>query len=115
VENLGTVRYIARLLGTDADADTVVDVTDRLFAEQLGADGVAVVMGNSVFAVKVGPTAQKAGLQAGDLVRSAAEVMGGRGGGRADFAQGAVKEPAQRESALALIRDMVSRAGDAGA
>jgi alanyl-tRNA synthetase len=116
VENLGTVRYIARLLDTDADADTVVDVTDRLFAEQLGADGVAVVMGNSVFAVKVGPTAQKAGLRAGDLVRSAAELMGGRGGGRPDFAQGGVKEPAQRGEALALIRDTVNRqAAGAGA
>jgi alanyl-tRNA synthetase len=109
VEHLGTVRYVARLLDTDADADMVVDATDRLFAEQLGADGVAVVMGTEVFAVKVGPTAQRAGVRAGDLVRSAAEVMGGRGGGRPDFAQGGVKEPAQREHALALIREAVSR------
>jgi alanyl-tRNA synthetase len=115
-ENLGTVRYIARLLDTDTDADTVVEVTDRLFAEQLGADGVAVVMGTAVFAVKVGPTAQRAGVSAGDLVSSAAELMGGRGGGRRDFAQGAVKQPAQREHALAFIRDTVSRqAAGAGA
>jgi alanyl-tRNA synthetase len=113
-ENLGTVRYIARLLDTDTDADTVVDVTDRLFAEQLGADGVAVVMGTAVFAVKVGPTAQRAGVSADDLVRSAAELMGGRGGGGRDFAQGAVKQPAQREHALAFIRDTVSRQAGEG-
>ena len=109
IEDLGGLRYASLLVDGDADANTIVDVTDRLFAEQLGAEGVAVVVGSSVFAVKVGPAAQKAGLRAGDLVRGAAELMGGRGGGRPDFAQGGVKDPTRREQALALIRETVNR------
>ncbi|MEO8897627.1 MAG: alanine--tRNA ligase [Candidatus Dormibacter sp.] len=109
VEDIGGVRYVAQLIDADAEPAAIVDFTDRLFAEQLGADGVAVVVGNASFAVKVGPSAQKAGVSAGDLVRRAAEVMGGRGGGRPDFAQGGVKDAAQREQALALIRETVSR------
>ncbi|HSP65858.1 MAG TPA: alanine--tRNA ligase [Candidatus Deferrimicrobium sp.] len=113
VEDLAGLRYATLLLDGQGESSSVVDVTDRLFAEQLGADGVAVVLGSSAFAVKLGPTAQRAGLRAGDLVRAAAEVMGGRGGGRPEFAQGAVKDPARREEALSLIREMVS--GHAGA
>jgi len=109
VEELGGFRYASLLVDGEVDPNRIVDVTDRLFAEQLGADGVAVVVGNAAFAVKLGPTAQRAGLRAGDLVRAAAEVMGGRGGGRPEFAQGAVKDPARREQAIGLIREMVSR------
>jgi alanyl-tRNA synthetase len=50
-------------------------------------------------------------LRAGDLVRAAAEIMGGRGGGRPDFAQGGVRDPGQRDRALELIREAVGRAG----
>jgi alanyl-tRNA synthetase len=116
VEDVGGLRYASLLVADEDDADRIVDVTDRLFAERLGADGVAVVMGRSVFAVKVGTSAQSAGLRAGDLVRSAAETMGGRGGGRPDFAQGGVKDPAARQAALEHIRETVSRnAGGAAA
>ncbi|MGH7721653.1 MAG: alanine--tRNA ligase [Candidatus Dormibacteria bacterium] len=110
ITTFGDLRYAELLVDAQADAGMIVDVTDRLFAEQLGADGVAVVVGDAAFAVKVGPSAQRSGIRAGDLVRSAAEVMGGRGGGRPDFAQGGVKDPARRQEALALIREAVSRA-----
>ncbi len=113
VEDVGGVPYAALFLDGAADSDRVVDVIDRLFAEQLGADGVAVVIGGAAFAVKLGASAQRAGLRAGELVRAAAEVMGGRGGGRADFAQGAVKDPGRREQAQSLIREMVSQAAGA--
>jgi alanyl-tRNA synthetase len=109
VEDIGGLRYASLVVDGEADSSTIVNVTDRLFAEQLGGDGVAVVVGTTVVAVKVGATAQRAGLRAGDLVRGAAELMGGRGGGRPDFAQGAVKDPARREQALALVRDTVIR------
>jgi len=111
IRTFGDLRYADWLVDADADATTIVDVTDRLFAEQLDADGVAAVLGPTMFAVKVGRTAQQAGVKAGDLVRSAAEVMGGRGGGRPDFAQGAVKDAAKRDEALTLIRNTVREAG----
>ncbi len=116
VEDIGGLRYASLLLDGDVDSTAIVDVTDRLFAEQLAADGVAMVLGPGTFAIKVGPSAQRSGLRAGDLVRAAAQTMGGRGGGGADFAQGAVKDPAKREDAARLIRETVARqaAGAAG-
>jgi alanyl-tRNA synthetase len=108
-EEFGSVRYAVLLLDADADANAVVDVLDRMFAEQLGAEGVAVVMGHDTFAVKVGPRAQALGIRAGDLVTTAAGLMGGRGGGAAGHARGAIKDVVQREAALAMLRDTVRR------
>ena len=102
------IRLAHRVLDGDSDAEAIHEVADRIYAEQLGGDGVAVVLGRERFAVKVGATPQHAGIRAGDLVRSAAEVMGGRGGGRPDFASGAIKDPSQRERALAVIRSSVA-------
>ncbi|MDQ6856184.1 MAG: DHHA1 domain-containing protein, partial [Candidatus Dormibacteraeota bacterium] len=114
VEDVDGLRCASLLVDGELDSARVVDVTDRLFAEQLGGDGIAVVLGRAAFAVKLGPTAQRAGLRAGDLVRAAAETMGGRGGGGPEFAQGAVKDPARRDQALGLIREMVTRRAGAG-
>ena len=108
-EDLNGVRYAVLLAEAGADADAIVELLDRVYAEQLGAEGVAVVMGHDTFAVKVGAKAQTLGIRAGDLARAAAEMMGGRGGGPAGFARGGIKNIAQRESALALIRDAVGR------
>jgi alanyl-tRNA synthetase len=71
-------------------------------------------MGRDSFAVKVGGAAQRLGLRAGEVARSAAQLMGGRGGGRADFGRGGIKDLAQRDNALTLIRETVSRHAHAG-
>ena len=50
-----------------------------------------------------GESAQAAGLKAGDLIRSLAPIVGGKGGGKADMARGSGKDlsaaPALREAA----------------
>ena len=94
-------------------ADGVRDIADRLFAERLNGDGVAVVLGGSTLAVKVGGRALDAGIDAGQLVRAASEITGARGGGRKDFASGGVGDPAKRDAALASIREAVARAAKA--
>jgi len=114
IEDLSGLRYA--LLPTDADGGALVDVTDRLYAEKLGGDGVAVVVGSNSFAIKVGATARERGLSAGKLASGAASVMDGRGGGSADFGRGAIRDPAKRDQGMAFIRDTVSRqAAGAGA
>jgi alanyl-tRNA synthetase len=45
------------------------------------------------------------GLNAGEWIRSAAEVVGGRGGGRADLAQAGGKHPEKLPEALAAARE----------
>ena len=94
-------------------ADGVRDIADRVFAERLNGDGVAVVLGGSTLAVKVGGRALDAGIDAGQLVRTASEITGARGGGRKDFASGGVGDPSKRGAALASIREAVKRAAKA--
>ena len=45
------------------------------------------------------------GISAGDLVRGAAGITGGRGGGRPDFAQGGGKDPTLINEALEWVRE----------
>ncbi|HEX5504577.1 MAG TPA: DHHA1 domain-containing protein, partial [Thermomicrobiales bacterium] len=50
------------------------------------------------------------GLQAGALLNATAGVMGGRGGGRPDLAQGGGGDPARLDAALAAVPGLVQRA-----
>lgn len=109
LEDIAGIRLAHATLGA-GQADGVRDVADRLFAERLNGDGVAVVLGGSTLAVKVGGRALAAGIDAGKLVRAASEITGARGGGRREFASGGVGDPGKREAALASIRDAVARA-----
>jgi alanyl-tRNA synthetase len=56
----------------------------------------------------VNPAGQDAGLSAGELVKAFAPVLGARGGGKADLAQGAGGDPANLDAALTAVRDFVS-------
>jgi len=47
-------------------------------------------------------------LKAGDLIRTVAEKVGGKGGGRPDFAQAGGSDPAALDAALAAVRDWVA-------
>ena len=109
VEDLHGLSYAQ--FPVDADGDAIVEVTDRLYAEKLGGDGVAVVLGPASFAIKLGASARERGLRAGDLAGRAAAVMGGRGGGGAEFGRGGIKDPARRDAGVTFIRDAVGSAG----
>lgn len=47
------------------------------------------------------------GLHAGKLVKQAAEICGGGGGGRPDMAQAGGKQPEKLEEALATVEESV--------
>ena len=112
VETVGAVQLASLIVDGDVGADAVQDASDRLFAEQLQGDGVAVVLGPDTLVVKVGSNPLAAGIRAGDLVRRAAAVVGGRGGGRPEFARGGVKDPSKREAALQAIREQLVATGE---
>lgn len=82
---------------------------------KLGSDPAVVALiadteGDGVpYAVAVNPAAQDLGLSANDLVKELAAAVDGRGGGKADLAQGSGKNPAGIEAALAAVRDQIKR------
>ena len=94
-----------------ADAKSLRDTADQL-KDKLGSGVVVLgaVEGDKVVLV-AGVTKDLAGrLKAGDLIRPVAELCGGRGGGRADFAQAGGTKPDQIDAALALVPGLVEAA-----
>ncbi len=115
VEDAGGVRFAHLLLDGDVDADVVAQAGDRLLAEQLHGNGVAAVLGPATLVIKVGGTALEAGVDAGTLIKGAAEITGGKGGGRPDLGRGKVGDPARRDAAVSLLRTAIADAtGHAG-
>ncbi len=90
------------------DADTLRRTADRVRdAMGEGVVFLATVSGERIlFVAMATPAAVAAGVAAGDLVRAAARVTGGGGGGRPDMAQAGGKDVAKLEQAL---RDVEAR------
>ena len=77
-----------------------------------GRPGVVVVVsdvdGVEHFVTAVNPAAQDAGWRAGDLVKVLAPVLGARGGGKPDLAQGAGGDPGAVTAAFAAVRQAIA-------
>ena len=63
------------------------------------------------YAVAANPAAQDLGISANDLVKQLAAAVDGRGGGKADLAQGSGKNPAGIDAALEAVRAQIARVG----
>jgi alanyl-tRNA synthetase len=108
--------------GTPADGirKLAIELRGRLPAERPGVVVVAGVPADRpTVVVAVNDAARRAGLPAGALVLPAAQVLGGRGGGRDDVAQGGgapLGEAAQVviEKAFAAVRAVVGAAMGSG-
>jgi alanyl-tRNA synthetase len=92
-----------------ADAKTLRDAVDR-YKDKLGS--AVVVLGS----VEDGKVRLAAGvtknnierIKAGDIVRAVAEQVGGKGGGRPDFAQAGGTDPDALDAALASVPQWIS-------
>jgi alanyl-tRNA synthetase len=99
----------ARLDGADAKA--LRDMADQL-KSKLGSGVVVLgaVEGDKVFLV-ASVTQDLAGrLKAGEIIKPVAERVGGKGGGRPDFAQAGGTKPDQVDAALALVPGLIAAA-----
>ena len=67
------------------------------------------VDGRAHLVANVSPEAVERGVRAGELVRAAAPVMGGGGGGRDTLAQAGGKEPDKLNDALATARAEIEK------
>ena len=108
VEEAGGVRFAHLVLDGDVDADGIAQAGDRLLADNLQGDGVVAVLGPETLVIKVGGRALLAGIDAGSLVKGAADVTGGKGGGRPELGRGKIGDPAKREAAVSQLRSAIA-------
>jgi alanyl-tRNA synthetase len=113
-EQIGKVRVVAqRMAGGMSAADLRTLVGD--IKGKLGSDPAVVALiaegeNDSVpFVVSVNPAAQDLGLRANELVKQLGAAVNGRGGGKADLAQGSGKGAAGIDAALAALRAEIGR------
>ncbi|GAB7070622.1 alanine--tRNA ligase [Mycobacterium hodleri] len=113
-ELVGRVRVVAqRMAGGISAADLrslVGDVKGKLGSEPGVVALVAEGENDSVpFVVAVNPAAQDLGLNAGDLVKVLGGPLNGRGGGKADLAQGSGSGASHVDAALSALLAEIAR------
>ncbi len=104
--------------GTTADdlRALVLDVRGRIPADRPAVvTGVTVTNDRPLVIAAVNELGRVWGLAAGDLVRVAAGILGGGGGGKADVAQGGGKDPSRVDEALAAVEHHVGQRVTGGA
>ena len=113
-ELVGKVRLVAqRMAGGMSAGDLRTLVGD--IRGKLGSDPAVVALiaegeNDTVpFVVAVNPAAQDLGLRADELVKQLGAAVNGRGGGKADLAQGSGKGAAGVDAALAALRAEIDR------
>ena len=85
------------------DSNALKEGVDML-ANKLGNSIIAVVAGTSIF-VKVSDNFVAKGVNAGNIVKEIAAATEGKGGGRPQFAQGAVKDVSKVDTVLSKIEN----------
>jgi len=110
VREIGGVKVLAAR-AEGADPKELRSMVDELRARL--ASGLVMVAAESEgrVALAIGVTPDLVGrFRAGELVRQVAEVVGGKGGGRADFAQAGGREPAKLGAAIEKLYALVEGA-----
>lgn len=110
-ETLGGSKLVLGQL-KDVSADALKSVADQLRKQ---GDNYVVVLGTILGSDKVSLVAgvsdalAKSGINAGKLVKEAATVCGGSGGGKPELAQAGGKDPSKLDAALATVRDQLKQ------
>lgn len=109
-EDINGIRLVASAL-TVADADQLREAADRV--RDMVNPGVVILATQTQDKVALiamaSPEAVKKGIHAGNLVKEAARITGGGGGGRPDMAQAGGRDPGKIEEALQAARVMAVR------
>ncbi len=112
--DIGGVAFVGKVVDGAGGGDTrtlALDVRARLAADRPGAVLVIGVSdGKPSLVAAVNDAGRAAGVSANDLVRTAAVILGGKGGGKDDVAQGGGTDAALADDALdAVRRDLAAR------
>jgi alanyl-tRNA synthetase len=113
-ELIGKVRVVAQRMAagmSGGDLRTLVgDIKGKLGSDPAVIALIAEGEADTVpFVVAANPAAQDLGLRANELVKQFAAPVNGRGGGKADLAQGSGKGAAGIDAALAALRTEIGR------
>lgn len=94
----------------DVGADDAKLSADRLVENRPESVGLvfAVNEGKVIIVCKVGDVALKNGVKAGDVVKEAARITGGGGGGRPEFASAGGRDPSQIGAAKEAVISLLS-------
>src|SRR5215469_5322151 len=107
--NVGGVPVVAAVV-TVPDEPALREMADSI-RSQLGSGVIllaAELNGQARFIVTVDDSLTKRGLSAGAIARRVGERMGGKGGGRADSAQGGSKETSQLDATISDVPDLLA-------
>ncbi|HEX8463653.1 MAG TPA: alanine--tRNA ligase-related protein, partial [Abditibacterium sp.] len=103
-----SIRFASGRAPQGVSGNALRDLADSL-AQKL--DGVVVLAveneGKVTWAVKASKAAVEAGAHAGNIVKGLAQITGGGGGGRPDFAQAGGKDASKIDEALGKVGDLI--------
>jgi alanyl-tRNA synthetase len=110
-EEIGGVRVVAQPVEVE-DAKALLELSDQV-KQKLG--DAAVVLGTAVdgrvhLVANFSDSAVGRGLKAGDVVKIAAQITGGGGGGRPTMAQAGGRDPEKLPEAIAAARTAIEQA-----
>ena len=105
-ESSGTVRCIIKNMG-EAEGDFLQSVVETIKSQFQGVVVLAGCAQGSVSLVAAVTTDYVKRFQAGKIIQTIAPIVGGKGGGKPDFARGGGKDPAKIDEALAKAKGML--------
>ncbi len=91
----------------DADGKTLQAIADAIRPRFDGPIVLGAASGDRVALLAAVPKTKTSSLQAGKIIAEIAPIVGGRGGGRPDFAQGGGTLPAKLPDALRRARELI--------
>jgi len=103
------IKVLAQRLADDLDADTLRQSVDR-YKDKLGTAAIVLAAATADGKVRLAAGVSKDAtdrIKAGPLVNHVASQVGGKGGGRPDFAQAGGSDASQLDAALASVADWV--------
>jgi alanyl-tRNA synthetase len=112
VSEINSFKVLALEIPNVPSSDALRDLATKLRDELANAASVvaisSVIDEKPAIIVAVSKAAQDKGVKAGDLVRTASQILGGGGGGKADMAQGGGTDSSKISDALRAVTESLN-------